>query len=207
MLQQIADKAPALSPSSSGPNAAFVAEEGVLLGDLTIAGGYLFVQAPFVGADSVTAPGDFFYNYRPFDDTAAIDLAPGGSFNVGGSTTFAFGGTGYTGDVEVIEAALLAKASEAANYIFLTDGELRGLDRISTSGQVVVLGGTVIRPPQEGSPQDEADGAIVLTQDLGDELTEEDKETYTGDAGDYSEYGDGARVDIVSGGTEDLICQ
>lgn len=207
MLQQIADKAPALSPSSSGPNAAFVAEEGVLLGDLTIAGGYLFVQAPFVGADSITAPGDFFYNYRPFDDAAAIDLAPGGSFNVGGSTTFAFGGTGYTGDVEVIEAALLAKASEAANYIFLTDGELRGLDRISTSGQVVVLGGTVIRPPQEGSPQDEADGAIVLTQDLGDELTEEDKETYTGDAGDYSEYGDGARVDIVSGGTDDLICQ
>lgn len=207
MLQQIGDKAPALAPNSSGPNAAFIAEEGVLLGDLTIGGGYLFVQAPFAGAGSITTPGDFFYNYRPFDDTAAIDLAPGGSFNVGGTTTFAFGGTGYTGDVEVIEAALLAKAIESANYIFLTDGELRGLDRISTSGQVVVLGGTVIRPPQEGSPQDEADGAIVLTQDLGDELTEEDKETYTGDAGDYSEYGDGARVDIVSGGTEDLICQ
>lgn len=207
MLQQIADKAPALSPGSSGPNAAFIAEQGVLLGELTLAGGYLFVQAPFAGAATITVPGDFFYNYRPFDDDAAIDLVPGGSFDVGGSTTFAFGGTGYTGDVEVIEASLLAKATEAANYIFLTDGELRGLDRISTSGQVVVLGGTVIRPPQEGSPQDEADGAIVLTQDLGDELTEEDKETYTGDAGDDSEYGDGARIDIVSGGTEDLICQ
>lgn len=203
MLQLLAEKAPDLVPASSAPNAAFIAEDGVQLGALTVAGGYLFVQAPLVAAVSISAPGDFFYNYRPFADEQAIELTPGTNFDVGGSTTLAFGGSGYLGNVDVVIEELMLKATDSANYVLLTQGELRDLDRIGTTGQVVVLGGTVIRAPREGSPEDEAYAAIVLTNGLGEKLIAEK----TGDEGGDPDYGDGAQIDIVSGGADDLICQ
>ncbi|SFF37738.1 filamentous hemagglutinin family N-terminal domain-containing protein [Fontimonas thermophila] len=210
MLELLEDVAPGLLPATSAPNAAFIAQDGVSLGTLTIDGGYLFVRAPFLGAVSIAAPGDLFYNYRPFSDSAPIQVDPNsGSFEVGGSLTLAFGGTGYAGDIEIFAPEIDIRSLEDANYIFLTTGRLRRLDGLSTNGQVVVLGGEIVVGPQQPgpgtNPDQETASAIVLTDDLGGEtLAHQNPET--DDKARDPEYGDGAQIDIVSGERTELAC-
>ncbi len=220
-----------LRPASSAPNAAFIAQLNSTLGQLSIAGGYLYVQAPSAIAQ-VSTPGDLFYHYRPFTDSAAMSVAPSTALSAGGRTTLAFGGTGYTGNIAIAGADPLLPA-DSASYVFLTQGEIRGLERIDTSGAVVALGGRVIPPPappppppQGGSTQREVQGALTLVQqpappastgqpdpapasgqpDNRDE--DEDKDdAQSGRGADAAGIDAPSQVDVTSGGAETLSCE
>ena len=146
----------ALRPLSTGPNAAFAASEGVQLGEITIDGGYLFVKAPSISPINVISERPIFYNYRPFSDTSAFNVVQS-DLQTSSGVTFALGGTGYRGNITVVEQqntveslALEPKElSDTNNYLFLTQGRVDGAVPLSatTSGQVLVLDG--ITGPQE----------------------------------------------------------
>jgi len=155
-----------LRPGTAGPNAAFVARDGVRLGYLSLGGGYLFVKAPSVSAVSVGSEGRIFYNFRPFDDAASFEIPASSGLLSGSQVTYALGGTGYRGDITVVDvqntaSGLVDKELSDTNYLFLTQGRVNGKDALSnyTSGQVLVLEGD--SGPQEPPPEQQQEQAVV----------------------------------------------
>jgi filamentous hemagglutinin family protein len=155
-----------LKPRTAGPNAAFVASESVELGTVSIFGGYLFVRSPYVSAVSVSSEGSIFYNYRPYNNTDNFEVPANGGLLPGSQVTYALGGTGYKGDITVVEAQdsfLLSTEKDLSdtNYLFLTEGRVNGKDLLGgyTSGQVLVLEGS--SGPQEPPPEQQQEQAVV----------------------------------------------
>ncbi|AXQ29783.1 filamentous hemagglutinin N-terminal domain-containing protein [Solimonas sp. K1W22B-7] len=161
----------ALRPGTAGPNAAFVASQGVQLGQMSIEGGYLFVKAPSVSAVSISAEEDIFYNYRPFSETAAFSVPANGGLLPGSGVTYALGGTGYRGDITVTRQSAITLAApdkelSDTNYLFLTQGRVNGKNLLSefTSGQVLVLEGDAgPEEPQEPEPEPMEQAEVAQT--------------------------------------------
>lgn len=154
-----------LRPSSTGPNLALMASEGVQLDHVSLGGDYIFVQAPQIAAFSVSCECDLFYNYRPFGDTTSFTV-PTGSLLGASDITFALGGTGYRGDITINPPNLstsLAKEGSNVNFLFLTLGRVNGKALLSgaTSGQVLVLSGS--EEPQEPPEEDVMEQAESAT--------------------------------------------
>ncbi|MDM4769329.1 filamentous hemagglutinin N-terminal domain-containing protein [Solimonas sp. SE-A11] len=197
----------ALRPLTDGPNAAFVASEGVQLGEISIDGGYLFVKAPSIAPLSISSERPIFYNYRPFADTANFSVVPANlQSDIG--ITFALGGTGYRGNITVdqqqntVESLALEpkELSDTNNYLFLTQGRVDGAVPLSatTSGQVLVLDG--ITGPQE--PEDDA-----LEQAQTAQTAISQMQTFKMEGGIGFEVSDTSDVEEVSDSPDELECR
>jgi len=210
LVSEVRRLAPSLQPALSAPNAAFEAQDGVTVGNLNFTdSGYLFLRSPsfFSGTISVGS-GPLFFNARPFDDSLGIDVGAITSSPAFDAlqTTYVLGGTGYNGDITVPPPS---KALELGNdnVIFLTQGKVFNTDQIQTSGQVVVLGGTVTNqpPPQPPPPLDEqqmaaAGSAQLVVSDLG--------EQFMADSDTSLEFEDSSLVEETSDAPDDdLQCK
>ncbi|WP_020648492.1 two-partner secretion domain-containing protein [Solimonas variicoloris] len=164
---------PNLMPRSYGPNAGFEAGGSVALGDVYLGGGYLYVRAASVSAQHIATEGSFFYNYRPTGDTSNIDLVQSLNLPISASSvTLAYGGGGYSGDINISgpQAPALTASGDAANYLFMTNGKINGAGQLSTSGVVAVLAGTAgpgPGTPGEPTAEDEATAETVATITTG----------------------------------------
>lgn len=176
LLDRVLEESSSLAPSSEKPNATFIATgaAGVSLGTITIEGGYLFVKAATISAEQIGAPERLFFNYRPFDDEADIEVPQTSLFDIDApATTLAIGGSGYQGDITVLRPPqAAAKATETYDYVFLTGGTVFNPSTINTSGQVLVLGGTIVNPPVEehDSPAEMAADVQAIVSNLPSEL-------------------------------------
>ena len=95
---------PATSPISlpSAPNASFISQSGVQLGDLAVEGSYLFVRAPNVTATGISgndAPLDAF-NFRTFSNTDTIQLTDINGALRSNILTYLLGGSGFAGIID-----------------------------------------------------------------------------------------------------------
>jgi filamentous hemagglutinin family protein len=143
---------PLPSPLPALPNASFVAANSVALGTLDIEGGYLFVQAPGASAQAIVTPLDAF-NLRPFNDSDPLLLTSINGALTTGVLSYLLGGTGFNGTIDVGPAVFLAqKDLGSANYVLLTTGDITNLETLSTSGEIIVLGGNVIVPTPTPTP-------------------------------------------------------
>lgn len=164
---------PNLMPASYGPNAGFEAGGSVALGEVYLGGGYLYVRATSVSAQNIATEGSFFYNYRPTSDSNGINLVQSLNLPISASSvTLAYGGGGYSGDINVsgLQAQALTASGDAANYLFMTNGKVSGADQLSTSGVVAVLAGTAGPGPGipgEPTPEDQATAETVATVTTG----------------------------------------
>ena len=174
-----------LRASSLVPNASFIASgpDGVRLGTLTLDGGYLYVRAASATATQIGVPeGRLFFNYRPFDDEAAVELPTESGLNIEAiGATLAIGGTGYGGDITILQPPTpAAKEIETFDYVFLTGGSIFNPNTLNTTGQVVFLGGTVVNepgpeePPPNAEPAEQAADAQVIASNLASEASEEE---------------------------------
>jgi hypothetical protein len=154
MITQLQRKYPALVPHSLAPNAGFDAGGTVAIGNLIVDGGYLFVRATQVSAQSISTENNLFYNYRPTSDATSTDVATNVVLPISAaSVTLAFGGGGYDGDIDISgpSAQAIAKSfsSGQANYVFMTNGKVNGSSHVQTSGVVAVLAGSQGSNPGE----------------------------------------------------------
>lgn len=163
-----------LRPDSTGPNAAFEASGSLQIGSMVMDGDYLFIRSSNTSLGSVTRVSEggdtIFFNNRPFANTDALLVTTDNVVLPPGST-YVFGGSGYSGDINIslaLQGALadLAPTAKAPtstdNFLFATQGRVNGKDQLSTftSGQVLVLEGIVSggETPQEEMIE-EADSA------------------------------------------------
>lgn len=194
----------ALRPSSNGPNAAFMASQGAQLGSFSLEGDYLFVRAPQIATFSISREGDLFYNFRPFADTANFTI-PTGSLLGASDVTFAFGGTGYRGDITVNPPNLstaLPKVESNVNFLFLTQGRVNGKDLLSgaTSGQVLVLSGS--EEPQEPPEEEQMEQA-----DSAQNAVSQMETTFSTEGIGRIEVADASLVEETSDSPEELECR
>ncbi|HEY0916172.1 MAG TPA: hypothetical protein VGE22_14980, partial [Solimonas sp.] len=195
----------ALRPLTDGPNAAFVASEGVELGEITIDGGYLFVKAPSIAPISVFSERPIFYNYRPFSDTSSFSVVPA-NLRSNDGITFALGGTGYRGNITVEEQQNTVEAlalepkdlSDTNNYLFLTQGRVDGAVPLSatTSGQVLVLDGSI-------SPQDPDEDALEQAQTAQTAISQMEKFKMEGGIG--FEVADASNIEEVTDSPDESL--
>ena len=170
-----------LRASSLTPNASFIASgpDGVSLGTITLDGGYLYVRAASATATQIGVPeGRLFFNYRPFEDDEAVELPTESGLNIEAiGATLAVGGTGYTGDITILQPPVVAaKETETFDYVFLTGGSILNPNTLNTTGQVVFVGGTVINEPgaeEPTEPAEQAANAQSIASNLSSEMSDE----------------------------------
>ena len=156
LLQLLGAANAALLPVSTSPNAAFIAPQ-VSLGQLGMAGDYLFVQANNLAFNGpIDAPSNLFFNLRPLDNAASVGLeaSEAGLRNVNynaedhifGSSarTVAFGGSNYGGLISIGENGPVNLGEFAGGLVFLANQPVQGGDRITPAGAVTLLGGAVV---------------------------------------------------------------
>lgn len=158
-----------LRPDSTTPNASFIAPGAVNLGTLNLSGDYLFIQTDSIAfSGPISAPENLLVQLLPFDPTVTlglenataalrdINLNAGDHFPALARPTILIGGSGYSGNIYVGENGEIS-IPELTNVVFVTGGEVRNPVRINTSGQVLVLDGTVINDTDADPLQDEID--------------------------------------------------
>jgi filamentous hemagglutinin family protein len=146
LIDGIRSRSPNLAPSSSTPNAAFSSPGGVALGAISVAGGYLFIQAPtLVLPTALSGSTNMFLNFLPSDPTQQlnIDLSQG----ISGVNTVVFGGTSQTGNIQIGDGSERFALTNGVNLIFSTKGTTLYPDTVSSNGQVVVLGAELFAVP------------------------------------------------------------
>ncbi|HUP91877.1 MAG TPA: hypothetical protein VM074_06475 [Solimonas sp.] len=182
---------PALRPASARPNAAFIARSGgVAVQQLNLGGDYLFVKADSFSG-TINAQQGLFFNLRSNSDP--LQGVPLLTATLPQNTTLALGGTGFLADIQTASLDNPVVVPSNANLVFLTAGRIAGSNHITTGGQVVVLGGTLVEslnvPPQPPPPELVLDtGAVadlIGVPPLGEpDLGEQDQEhTESGDPG------------------------
>jgi len=204
LLARIHAKDPALLLPTSGPNASFAAAGGVKLGKLSIAGGYLFIEAPSLQLPTaLSGNANMFVDFLPTNPAALlnVDLTQ----PLPGVATLVFGGTPQTGNIQVGNGTQTFALTSNTNLVFATSGSTLYPDSISSNGAVVVLGDAVLRTP----PVDLTD--IPLTPD---QYTVDAPDTgvlaYSGDQGDINDPGvndaNKGRIDIKTSTQQTLSC-
>lgn len=179
-----------LRPLTAGPNAAFAAAGGVTIGNIDIGGGYLFVRAPSFASGTINGGGSppsgtgtvpaqakvtapLFFNVRPFGDTSNLDIT--GIANLpavkSATSTFAFGGSGYSGDI--VASGPVDLSATGGNVVLATSGAIPAKDSITTSGQVFVVGGAPPPPPPPPpAPLPPDDPTVVETGSVQSAVTD-----------------------------------
>jgi len=204
LLTKIHAKAPTLAVPSHGPNASFAAAGGVTLGQISIAGGYLFIQAPSLQLPSaLSGNSNMFIDFLPSNPAALLNVNLKQPLT--GITTLVFGGTPQTGNIEVGNGTQTFALSSNTNLVFATSGATLYPDSISSNGQVVVLGESVLR----SSPIGLADIPLTI-----DQYTIDQPDTgilaYDGDPGDVNDPGvnnaNKGRIDIRTSTPQTLSC-
>ena len=160
LLSLLAGANPALVPAGPGPNAAFAANN-LVLGDLSIGGGYLFVDSPqvqFLGTplltpsqlrpQVVTSGSPLFIN---FANTSTVD-----PFAVPASaSTVVYGGSQNSGRIQVgTGQSFINLRPSRVNFAFVSQGVVAFPDTLLTNGSVVVLGTPLLanlNPPETQS--------------------------------------------------------
>jgi filamentous hemagglutinin family protein len=160
------------APVSTSPNAAFIATgtgadpNGLVgIGNLTLLGDYLYVQAKsagFAGVLSHLGTGPLFYNFVPRTPNAGIDASgiaglinrfnsPPATSLIGfrstsnTALTLAFGSSSSTGPILAGSAQTpINVPGTNTNFVFVTTGAISGFDTIKTGGHVVLLQGNVL---------------------------------------------------------------
>ena len=204
LLARIHAKDPTLVLPTSGPNASFAAAGGVKLGKLSIAGGYLFIEAPTLQLPTaLSGNANMFVDFLPTNPAALlnVDLTQ----PLPGIATLVFGGTPQTGNIQVGDGTQTFALTSNTNLVFATSGSTLYPDSISSNGEVVVLGDSVLRTP----PVDLTD--IPLTTD---QYTIDAPDTsvlaYSGDQGDINDPGvndaNKGRIDIKTSSQQTLSC-
>jgi len=119
--QHLQQTTPGLLPTSSGrmPHSP---PGWVTLGSISLAGGYLFVQAPTLLLPSPTGPGNIFIDYLPTDPTAALTLSLVSPPT--GITTLVFGGTPETGSIFIGNGTQTFALQSNTNLVFDTSARL-----------------------------------------------------------------------------------
>ena len=200
-------------PVSTVPNAALSAGSAIALGELSVAGGYLMLQANALGfAGSVTGSDALFVNIRPSTASGirleaqdfafqglALTADQLGNFE---SAFLAFGGTGFNGNVLVGETGPVNLGS--ASVLFLTGGEITGADQIQTTGSVVAIAPVVINTAsQRDVPLDEE---LDPTGGSNEEIQTEESESKGGGDEEEDEEDSGTRSrSTASNDDEQLI--
>ncbi len=180
LLSLIASRAPNLRPSANGPNAAF-AGASVMLGDLDIEGGYLFVDSPRLGfvdtplvqpaqlrPQVVSSGSPLFLHLANSSNVAPFELPTAVATVVYGSST-------ATNDIQIGSGtAFINLGPSSPNFVFATQGTTRFPDTLRGGGTVVVLGssqpaniGEPPPPPRPPRPEQDSRGEPlpVLVQD------------------------------------------
>ena len=145
LLAEIHSRSPNLALPTHGPNASFAAAGGVKLGQLSIAGGYLFIQAPTLQLPTSISGSNLFVDFLPSNPAAPLDVAL--TQPISGVTTLVFGGTSQTGSIQIGDGTQHFALASNINLVFATTGSTLYPDAINTNGQVVVLGNSVLIAP------------------------------------------------------------
>ena len=93
-------------------------------------------------------------------------------------TTFAFGGSDFSGQIRVGSQGTVDLGRRASNFVFLADSPVQGIAQLRTTGRVALLGGAVALPTeaqpqlQEFQPQSKQDNLESGNNDEQDEEQE-----------------------------------
>lgn len=150
LLARLGEQAPNLLPSSTRPNASFVASQFLELGSIGGTANYLLLDAPdFTFNGEVSGSNNLFLQVIPGIDDQ--DIAIRNLSFTQFVRTLAIGSENFSGDIGFFDnqqsggKALVGGSN--TNYVLLTEGKVLGASTISTNGQVLVLSNTP--PPSE----------------------------------------------------------
>ena len=195
LLDQLSASSGGLLPTSLGPNAHFEAPT-VKIGKIGLAGDYLSIAADTLSfSGSIDAPIELFVHLRPLNDANGIALENGAGNAAAGTTrfdarshllvfpgtTFAFGGSDFSGQIRVGSQGTVDLGRRASNFVFLADSPVQGIAQLRTTGRVALLGGAVALPTeaqpqlQEFQPQSKQDNLESGNNDEQDEEQEQQK--------------------------------
>ena len=208
LLQAIQAQDPGLMPASSGPNAAFSAAGGVTLGKLSIAGGYLFIQAPTLALPSLSGNSNMFVDYLPSNPAAALNVNL--SQPPTGITTLVFGGTPQTGQINIGNGSQSFLINSGVNLVFASSGATYYPDSISSNATVLVLGTSVLETAAPAPPPVQLADIPLVPSDYTIDEPATGALAYSGDQGDVNASGVNAAnkglIDVQSGGKTGLSC-
>jgi len=130
-------------PNSSIPNGFFDATESLTLGSITGNAEYIVLHAPTLtanSASSITSMSDLFLHYAPADnENFAFELSQLGFAN--DVATLAIGRDDYSGDIIIGNSPPVFATPKAltpngndTNYLFVTTGDVTGLENLITTG-------------------------------------------------------------------------
>ncbi len=201
LLAAIHAKSPTLVVPAHGPNASFSAAGGVTLGKLSIAGGYLFIQAPTLQLPTaLSGSSNMFVDFLPSNPAALLNVNL--TQPLGGITTLVFGGSPQTGNIQIGDGSQNFALASNTNLVFATSGATLYPDSISSNGQVVVLGDSVFRTDLTDIP--------LTTDQYTIDQPDSGALAYSGDQGDINDPGvnnaNKGRIDIRTSTQQTLSC-
>ncbi|HEX7966470.1 MAG TPA: filamentous hemagglutinin N-terminal domain-containing protein [Gammaproteobacteria bacterium] len=153
-----------IAPGASNPNGAFIAGGDLTLGNLTLTGSYLYLQAANVSIlGAVSVPKGTLVQVSPIDPTASIGVedqpGTGSAFNLSNldflsmfsGVTIAIGNGAQTGAVTLGADGAFDIGDN--NLVIDTFGLVTGLENVTSTGLVVSLQsvlGPPVTPPTSG---------------------------------------------------------
>jgi filamentous hemagglutinin family protein len=153
-----------IGPASLSPNATFIAGGSLTLGNLSMTGSYLYLQAASVAIlGKVTVPTGTVVQVAPIDPTASIGFedkpGSGSDFNLSNSgflslfpeITLLLGTSAQTGNITLGGNGNIDIGAD--NLVVATAGTITGLDKITSTGLVTSLMsilGPPVPPPTSG---------------------------------------------------------
>jgi filamentous hemagglutinin family protein len=146
-----------IGPLSSAPNATFIAGGDLTLGDLSMTGSYLYLQAASVAIlGKVTVPKGTVVQVAPIDPAATIGFedkpAKGSDFNLSNSDflslfpqiTLVLGTSAETGAATLAGNGNIDIGDD--NLVVATSGTITGLEKVTSTGLVTSLL-SILGPP------------------------------------------------------------
>jgi hypothetical protein len=181
LLNAIRSQSTGLAPASlTSPNAAFSAPGGVTLGNISVAGGYLFISSPSLQLPSGLSGSGLFVDYLPSNTSATFPFNPPQSLS--GIATLVIGGTPETGTIQV--GSSTQTLALTTNLVFATSGVTQYANTISTSGEVLVLNEGVLSFTPSASASVALSDIPITTTQYEVESPDQGVLGYTADNGD-----------------------
>lgn len=215
LLAQLSEEG--IAPAGSAPNATLIAQGGVQLGAMSVAGGYLYVEAADVDLNgAITGPSNLLVQLVPFGGIGTITLentaGTAGTINLGATgvsliqdgATLALGSSVYQGNVTLGQNGTVDVG--ARNFVVATTGTIDNLANITSTGLVASLEELVSGPDVFDEPTLEEIDADYNSNPSGDDDEEGEEEGEdTDDDGVPDSEGDNALIQHDSSG-ETKVC-
>jgi fibronectin-binding autotransporter adhesin len=163
-----------LQPSTTHPNASFIASQLLAVGDIGGSAQYLlFDSSDFTFKGDVHGAADLFLQIIPSDDQKPLGISDLSFARF--ARTLAIGGADYVGDIFLLDdnqrpANKALSAGTDTNYIFLTEGQVSGVEKISTNGRVVVIDRGEVPEDIQNAP---ARDLVLIESDFSDDGDDE----------------------------------